>query len=103
MLTLRRDITTPSHNFIISPHTRCQNLFIASGGSFHGWKFLPVIGKYIVQMLEGELEEDVARRWHWDEAENLVLRGEKANHTYVIKADLKDLDVAHGGLEIARL
>ncbi|RAL58929.1 hypothetical protein DID88_009220 [Monilinia fructigena] len=38
------DGITPNQDFIISPHPRCQNLYIATGGSFHGWKFLPIIG-----------------------------------------------------------
>ena len=39
---------------------------IATAGSFHGWKFLPNIGKYIVQRIFGTLEESLARKWAWD-------------------------------------
>lgn len=77
-----RDAFTTSADFIISPHTRgiplppssqkqepqkqAKGLYIATCGNFHGWKFFPVLGKYIVQMLEGELEEELVLKWAWD-------------------------------------
>ncbi|KAJ2987273.1 hypothetical protein NUW58_g4598 [Xylaria curta] len=60
------DCVTPSEDFIISQHPASAGLFIATCGSFHGWKFLPVIGRYVVQMLEGTLESDLEQRWAWD-------------------------------------
>ncbi|KAG7131629.1 L-saccharopine oxidase like protein [Verticillium longisporum] len=60
------DATTKSHDFLITPHPHCANLFVATGGSFHGWKFLPVIGEYIVDMLFGRLAPEYADRWAWD-------------------------------------
>ncbi|KAI8165548.1 L-pipecolate oxidase [Colletotrichum sp. SAR 10_70] len=53
-------------DFIISPHSGSKNLFVATIGSFHGWKFLPVLGKYVVQMLQGTLEDKLAKKWAWD-------------------------------------
>ena len=66
LLTSLRDGFTPNQDFIISPHPHCQNLYIATAGSYHGWKFLPVIGEYVVQLLGGTLEEDLVKRWAWD-------------------------------------
>ncbi|KAJ2897623.1 putative atp synthase subunit beta protein [Zalerion maritima] len=60
------DCATPSEEFIISPHTACKNLYIATAGSFHGFKFLPILGKYVVQMLEGTLGEEERKKWGWD-------------------------------------
>ncbi|KAI1181646.1 sarcosine oxidase [Nemania serpens] len=60
------DCVTPSEDFIISRHPASEGLFIATCGSFHGWKFLPVIGRYVTRMLEGTLEPDLATRWAWD-------------------------------------
>ncbi|KAI1474869.1 sarcosine oxidase [Daldinia eschscholtzii] len=60
------DIATPDEDWIISPHPASKNLYIAAGGSFHGYKFLPIIGKYVVQMLHGKLSEELTRRWAWD-------------------------------------
>ncbi|APA15915.1 hypothetical protein sscle_15g106850 [Sclerotinia sclerotiorum 1980 UF-70] len=60
------DGITPNQDFIISAHPRCENLYIATGGSFHGWKFLPIIGEYVVKMLDGKLDADLVKRWAWD-------------------------------------
>ena len=61
-----RDGITPNQDWIISPHPHCQNLYIATAGSFHGWKFLPTVGSYVVSMLQGNLDPAKARRWAWD-------------------------------------
>jgi glycine/D-amino acid oxidase-like deaminating enzyme len=60
------DAFTTSADFIISPHAAAQGLFVATCGNFHGWKFFPVLGKYIVQMLEGSLSPELAEKWAWD-------------------------------------
>ncbi|KAH7140175.1 FAD dependent oxidoreductase [Dactylonectria estremocensis] len=62
------DAFTSSGDFIISPHAAAKGLYVATCGSFHGYKFFPVLGKYIVQMLEGELEDELAQKWAWDRA-----------------------------------
>ncbi|KAM0277867.1 hypothetical protein ACHAQH_005499 [Verticillium albo-atrum] len=81
------DATTKSHDFLITPHPYCANLFVATGGSFHGWKFLPVIGDYIVDMMFGRLEAEYADRWAWDP----VSKDEhRANPTYNIEFDLPE-------------
>ncbi|KAK3365355.1 sarcosine oxidase [Lasiosphaeria ovina] len=60
------DAVSPDQDFIIDCHPTCQNLVIASAGSFHGWKFLPTIGEYVVKRLFGTLEEPLARKWAWN-------------------------------------
>ena len=35
-------------------------------GTWHSWKFLPILGKYVVNMLDGKLSEEETERWHWD-------------------------------------
>ncbi|KAF6785030.1 sarcosine oxidase [Colletotrichum sojae] len=60
------EAVSPSEDFVISPHSGSKNLYVATIGSFHGWKFLPVLGKYVVQMLQGKLDEHLARKWAWD-------------------------------------
>ena len=57
---------TPDENFLISPHPHCKSLYVATGGSFHGFKFMPILGKYIVQMIFGELDQELAKAWAWD-------------------------------------
>ncbi len=39
---------------MITPHPACGDLYMATCGSFHGFKFFPVLGKYVVQMLDGQ-------------------------------------------------
>ncbi|KAK3390090.1 FAD dependent oxidoreductase [Podospora didyma] len=86
------DATTPTHDFLITPHPHCANLCVASGGSFHGWKFLPVIGKYIVRMMDGRADGsfkgDLAERWAWDRDPD---DKRAANPTYQIEGDLQDM------------
>lgn len=65
-LTFPRDAFTTTSDFIISPHSASRGLYVASCGSFHGYKFFPVLGKYITQMLEGELEPELVEKWAWD-------------------------------------
>ena len=78
---------TPNQDWIISPHPHCTGLYIGTGGSFHSWKFLPTIGKYVNAMIDGKLEDDKARRWAWD-------RGDEgaACVMYIPKRDLKDIE-----------
>lgn len=35
-------------------------------GTWHSWKFLPILGKYVVNMLDGRLSEEEKGRWDWD-------------------------------------
>ncbi|EJT73577.1 sarcosine oxidase [Gaeumannomyces tritici R3-111a-1] len=60
------DAFTTSSDFIISPHPAAKGLYLATCGSFHGFKFFPVLGKCVMQMLDGELPPELATRWAWD-------------------------------------
>ncbi|KAM0723718.1 hypothetical protein Q7P37_000708 [Cladosporium fusiforme] len=60
------DAFTTSSDFIISPHSAAKGLYIATGGNFHGFKFFPVFGKYIIEMLEGSLSPELVQKWAWD-------------------------------------
>jgi sarcosine oxidase/L-pipecolate oxidase len=85
---LDRDAITPSQDWIISGHDSCDNLYIATGGSFHSWKFFPVLGKHIVAMLDGTLDAEKKARWAWTRIPD-VSRG--ACETYRPRRDLKDI------------
>nr|XP_031858637.1 uncharacterized protein CI109_006017 [Kwoniella shandongensis]KAA5525709.1 hypothetical protein CI109_006017 [Kwoniella shandongensis] len=41
-----------------------DSLFVASGGSGHGFKFLPVLGKHVVNALEKK-QDQFTPLWHW--------------------------------------
>ncbi|EME86329.1 uncharacterized protein MYCFIDRAFT_45479 [Pseudocercospora fijiensis CIRAD86] len=62
------DAFTTDADFIISPHSAAKGLYVATCGNFHGWKFFPVIGKYVAQMLDGKLSPELAQKWAWDRA-----------------------------------
>ncbi|GES64638.1 FAD dependent oxidoreductase [Aspergillus terreus] len=54
---------TPTGDFIFDYHPEHKNLFIATGGSGHAFKFLPVMGKYIVGSLERKLPTELLEKW----------------------------------------
>ncbi|EAW13713.1 NAD(P)/FAD-dependent oxidoreductase [Aspergillus clavatus NRRL 1] len=54
---------TPAGDFICDYHPDHKNLFIATGGSGHAFKFLPVLGKYIVGSLERKLPDELLEKW----------------------------------------
>ncbi|PUU78718.1 FAD dependent oxidoreductase [Tuber borchii] len=56
---------TPDGDFLVTWHPEHEGLFIASGGSGHAFKFLPVLGNEIVGVLigKGRFEE----KWGWKE------------------------------------
>jgi len=62
----RRDAFTTSGDFIISPHAAAKGLYVATCGNFHGWKFFPVLGKYVVKMMEDDLAPELVTKWAWD-------------------------------------
>ena len=81
-----RDAFTTSGDFIISPHSASKGLYVATCGNFHGWKFFPVLGKYIIQMLEGTLSPELANKWAWDRE-----RPDSALFADWPRAEMKDL------------
>ena len=83
---LSRDAFTSSSDFIISPHSGARGLYVATCGSFHGFKFFPVLGKYIVQMLEGTLSQELTDKWAWDRE-----RPDSALNPEYPRAEMKDL------------
>ena len=58
---------TPEGDFLICYHPRYEGLFLATGGSGHGYKFLPVIGERIVDCVEGRCPVEFKSKWAWRE------------------------------------
>ncbi|EKD15851.1 FAD dependent oxidoreductase [Drepanopeziza brunnea f. sp. 'multigermtubi' MB_m1] len=56
---------TPKGDFIITYHPDYEGLFLATGGSGHGYKFLPVIGDRIVDCVEGKCPSEFKEKWAW--------------------------------------
>lgn len=62
------DAVSPDQNQLICQHPdiRLNNLYFATAGSFHSWKFLPTIGKYVVNVLHGKSNgEEKDSTWKW--------------------------------------
>ncbi|KAL4738577.1 FAD dependent oxidoreductase [Aspergillus similis] len=70
------------------PDPRLANLYLAVGGSFHFYKFLPNIGKYVVNVLEGVgngPEKDTA--WSWKSVEET---GSGVHESLVPRREFRD-------------
>ncbi|KAJ9610326.1 hypothetical protein H2200_005103 [Cladophialophora chaetospira] len=62
---------TPTGDFLITHHPEYKDLFLATGGSGHGFKFFPVIGEKIVAAIEKRVEPELAEIWRWRSEEEL--------------------------------
>ncbi|KAL4767062.1 FAD dependent oxidoreductase [Aspergillus nidulans var. acristatus] len=54
---------TPNGDFIIDRHPTLNGLFVATGGSGHAFKFLPVLGKYVADCFEGCASSELRQKW----------------------------------------
>ncbi|KAH8663445.1 FAD dependent oxidoreductase [Tricladium varicosporioides] len=61
---------TPKGDFIITDHPNVEGLFLATGGSGHAFKFLPVLGRYIVDVFEGVASQEMTDKWSYANAMN---------------------------------
>ncbi|KAL1592245.1 hypothetical protein SLS60_011322 [Paraconiothyrium brasiliense] len=74
------DAVTPTEDWILSRHPddRLKNLYIAVGGSFHSYKFMPNAGKYLLNVLDGKSNgEEKDRAWKWKNEAELKERAAK--------------------------
>ncbi|KAK4986558.1 hypothetical protein LTR50_005242 [Elasticomyces elasticus] len=86
------DARTPSQDQLMTkhPHPRLGNLYLAVGGSFHSYKFLPNIGKYMVNVLDGVSNGDERdQAWGW---KSEAFSGRGAHEKTEPKRELCDLD-----------
>jgi sarcosine oxidase/L-pipecolate oxidase len=56
---------TPTGDFLITYHPKFKRLFMATGGSGHGFKFLPVLGDKIVDTVERHCPSEFVEKWAW--------------------------------------
>ena len=60
---------TATGDWLIDHHPKYKGLFVATGGSGHAWKFLPVLGGKIVDVLlsqdRDELGAQLRKKWKW--------------------------------------
>ncbi|PNH59678.1 hypothetical protein VD0002_g7891, partial [Verticillium dahliae] len=56
---------TPTGDFLVDYHPGWRGLFLATAGSGHGFKFLPIIGDHVVDCVEGRRPEAFDDKWRW--------------------------------------
>ncbi|KAK1845252.1 FAD dependent oxidoreductase [Colletotrichum chrysophilum] len=79
------DAMTPDGGWLIDHHPDIQGLSIATGGSGHGFKFLPVLGSFIIQALgiaesnrtAGPQLEEMRSKWRWGRPSNMDVKDRK--------------------------
>jgi sarcosine oxidase len=55
--------TTPDTHFVIDRHPDLRNVWLVGGGSGHAFKHGPRIGRYVVDRLDGVVDEEVDHRF----------------------------------------
>ncbi|KAI0396547.1 DAO-domain-containing protein [Xylariaceae sp. FL0594] len=56
---------TATGDWIIDYHPSYKNLFVATGGSGHAFKFLPILGDKVVDCLVGRCPQGFREKWKW--------------------------------------
>ena len=92
------DAVSPSQDHLITkhPHPSLGNLFFAVGGSFHSYKFLPIIGNYVINVLNGRsngAEKDV--HWAWKTDIDGLEDRPGAHEKAAPKMELRDMEDSH--------
>ncbi|CAO2655524.1 Nn.00g043270.m01.CDS01 [Neocucurbitaria sp. VM-36] len=88
------DAITPTEDWLLCRHpdARLSNLYLAVGGSFHSYKFLPIAGAYMCNLLCGKSNgEEKDRAWGWKSEQQLGERGGKEFGDSPRKEERKEL------------
>lgn len=56
---------TVDREFLIGPHPDSPSLLLAVGASGHGFMYIPTIGGFVADALEGVLDAEIAKAWRW--------------------------------------
>ncbi len=62
---------TPYQHPLVDQAPETRQLYLATGGSYHSFKFLPNFGDMVVRRLRGQngsdtLEDRLLKRWVWN-------------------------------------
>ena len=85
------DAVSPDQNWLLTQHPdpRLSNLYLAAGGSLHSWKFLPTVGTYIMNVLNGKSNgQEKDKAWKWKREWS----GQGAHETAMPKGELRDFE-----------
>ncbi|KAJ9121575.1 hypothetical protein QFC22_002194 [Naganishia vaughanmartiniae] len=93
-------LDTPDGDWLIDWHPKKQNLLFATAGCGHAFKFLPNIGREIVNKIEGTLAPALDNKWRFegrnharDASTDSDLRGNEGHARVAIKVE--DLATSH--------
>lgn len=78
-------------HFLIDKVPRYKNLYVATGDSGHGYKFFPIIGKYIIKSLDNELEDELKGFWMWESRVGDSMVDPSKSAWKVVKQTIRDL------------
>jgi glycine/D-amino acid oxidase-like deaminating enzyme len=67
--------TTPDTNFVIDRHPAFDNVWLVGGGSGHGFKHGPSIGRYVTRLLDGHVAEGPELRFRIDRPREVAATG----------------------------
>lgn len=89
---------TPTANFLVDYHPESRNVLLATGGSAHAWKFVPIIGDKVVDFIEGKLDPILIKIWSWNEKNGSTgdngsaprMQGQSQEICEVIRSSTKD-------------
>ena len=75
---------TPHQHPLVDQAPKTRQLYLATGGSYHSFKFLPNFGDMVIRRLRGQnvfdtLEGRLLKRWGWDRSKET-----KAVHKNVV-------------------
>ncbi len=56
---------TPDRSFLIGPHPDYPSLVLGVGDSGHGYMHIPAIGRFVVDSMEGSLNEKLKCAFRW--------------------------------------
>ncbi|KAI1208519.1 putative fructosyl amino acid protein [Annulohypoxylon truncatum] len=62
---------TATGDWIIDYHPYWKGLFVATGGSGHAFKFLPVIGDKVVDCIMGQCPVEFQQKWKWKPVDDI--------------------------------
>jgi len=67
--------TTPDTNFVLDRHPAFDNVWLAGGGSGHGFKHGPSIGRYVTRLLDGHVPDGDELRFRIDRPREVAATG----------------------------
>ncbi|KIY50276.1 FAD dependent oxidoreductase [Fistulina hepatica ATCC 64428] len=82
---------TPDSDWLIGYHPADPNIVLATGGSGHAFKFLPVIGRLVADTIQGVLPLELVRKFAVDRAFGPSVDPREAPTVSATEIDLNDL------------